>query len=207
MTNSQRKRKHCAEYKPASDGVKTPAGFFCCHAHAVEFAIAKSQASAKRKAAASRKAQEADRKMAKEANRKRKNELNRTAHLDKLQDLVNQWVVHVRDKDQPCCTCGTTNPLIKYDCGHFLSRGARPDLRFELTNMHRQCSTVCNVYGSGKRAEYTEFIRNKYGQEHLDWLNGPHPLLKDQLPDADAIDAEIAKWRKKLREAGLKPCR
>lgn len=207
MANSQRKCKRCGEYKPASDGVRTPAGFFCCHAHAVEFAIAKSQAAAKRKAAAARKAQEAERKMSASANRKRKNELNRSAHLDKLQALINQWVVHVRDKNQPCCTCGTTNPNIKYDCGHFLSRGARPELRFELTNMHRQCSTVCNVYGSGKRAEYTEFIRSKYGQEHLDWMNGPHPLLKEQLPDADAIDAEIAKWRKKLREAGVRPCR
>ena len=207
MANSQRKCKQCGEYKPAGDGVKTPAWFFCCHAHAVEFAIAKSQAAAKRKATAARKEQQAEQRAARKENARRKNELNRTAHLDKLQALVNQCVVNVRDKGQPCCTCGTINPLIKYDCGHFLSRGARPELRFELTNMHRQCSTVCNVYGSGKKAEYTEFIRARYGQEHLDWLNGPHPLLKEQLPDADAIEQEIAKWRKKLREAGLKPCR
>ena len=99
MANSQRKCKHCAEYKPAANGVKTPAGWFCCNAHAVEFAIAKSHAAAKRKAEAARKEQEAERKMAKAANRNRKNELNRTAHLDKLQALINQWVVHVRDKD------------------------------------------------------------------------------------------------------------
>ena len=136
---------------------------------------------------------------------KRKKELNRSHHLDQLQKLVNQWVVHVRDKDKPCCTCGTTNQLIKYDAGHYRSRGACPEARFILTNIHRQCSVRCNVHGSGMRSEYIDFIRAEYGQEHLDWLDGPHQSLKEMLPDADAIDAEIARYRKMLRDAGLKP--
>ncbi len=55
------------------------------------------------------------------------------------------------------------------------------------------------------RAEYIAFIRAKYGQEHLDWLDSKHPPLKEQLPDAEAIDAEMVKYRKIIRDAGLKP--
>lgn len=137
---------------------------------------------------------------------KKKKELKpRTVKLDNLQALINQWVVHVRDKGKPCCTCGTTNQAIKYDAGHMISRGASPELRFELTNIHKQCSQRCNVFGSGKRKEYELFIIEKYGQGHLDWLNGPHKLLKYQYPDNDSINNEILKYRKVLRESGLKP--
>lgn len=143
----------------------------------------------------------------KKRDKQRLKELDRFGHLDKLQDLVNQYVVHVRDAGKPCFTCGNDNPNIKYDAGHYRSRGACQPLRFELTNIHKQCSMVCNQHGSGARAEYQAAIVAKYGQEHLDWLDGPHPLLKDQYPDANSIDDEIDRYRKLLREAGLKPRR
>lgn len=209
MANSKRKCKHCSQFKPAEDGVKTPSAWFCCHSCAVEFSIDASRKRAERLRAKAVRAQAEGAKNAAKRDRertaKRKKELNRSHHLDQLQKLVNQWVVHVRDKDKPCCTCGTTNPLIKYDAGHYRSRGACPEARFILTNIHRQCSVRCNVHGSGMRSEYIEFLRAEYGQEHLDWLDGPHPSIKEQFPDADAIDAEMARYRKMLRDAGLKP--
>lgn len=209
MANKKRKCKQCGEYHDAESGVKTPSAWFCCHAHAIEFSIDASRKRQERLKAKAVRAQAAEAKNAAKRDRertaKRKKELNRSHHLDQLQKLVNQWVVHVRDKDKPCCTCGTTNPFIKYDAGHYRSRGACPEARFILTNIHRQCSVRCNVHGSGMRSEYIDFIRAKYGQEHLDWLNGPHPSMKEQFPDADAIDAEMARYRKMLRDAGLKP--
>ena len=125
---------------------------------------------------------------------------------DKLQRLVNQWVVHVRDVGKPCCTCGTDSPSIKYDAGHYRTRAAAPELRYELTNIHKQCSVRCNVHGSGMRKEYQGFIEHHYGKEHLEWLDGVHPALKDTFPDWQAYDAEISKYRKKLRLAGVTPC-
>lgn len=209
MANRRKKCKRCGEYRDAESGVQTPAAWFCCHSHAIEFSMEPSRKRTERLRAKAARAQEAEAKNAAKRDReraaKRKKELNRSHHLDQLQKLVNQWVVHVRDKDKPCCTCGTTNPFIKYDAGHYRSRGACPEARFILTNIHRQCSVRCNVYGSGMRSEYIEFILAEYGQEHLDWLDGPHPSIKEQFPDADAIDAEIARYRKMLRDAGLKP--
>jgi hypothetical protein len=130
----------------------------------------------------------------------------RSYWLNRLQTLVNQWVSY-RDKDEPCCTCGTAKPDIKYDAGHFIPRKEVDPRRFELTNIHKQCSVVCNVHGSGKRAEYREFIRNKYGQEHLDWLESVanHKPLIEQFPERSDIENEMKRYRKMLRDVGIKP--
>lgn len=117
----------------------------------------------------------------------------RTTLYGELQKQVN-WFVRMRDFGEPCCTCGTTND-IKYDAGHYRSVGSCKDLRFELTNIHRQCSRNCNVMGSGMRKEYSEFIVAMYGQDHLDWLDGPHTPLKDRFPTHDDIRHEIRRYK------------
>jgi hypothetical protein len=118
-----------------------------------------------------------------------------------LEREVNYYVKNVRDKDKPCCTCGKRNNDIKYDAGHFLSVGAHPDLRFELTNIHKQCSINCNKWGSGMRHEYTEFIKCIYGEDHLAWLEGPHKTLKERFPTHKDIEIEIKKYRDLNRSA------
>lgn len=205
MANSTRKCKHCSEYKSAESGVKTPVAWFCCHVCAIDFAREKAAKVRERKA----RSESRQRKQAQSADKVRltqkRKELNRPHHLDQLQKLVNQYVVHVRDKDKPCCTCGTSNPSIKYDAGHLRTRGACPELRFELTNIHKQCSVNCNQHKSGAVAEHKEYVIKEHGQDALDWLYGPHQSLKEQLPDVDSIDAEIARYRKIIRDAGLTP--
>lgn len=138
------------------------------------------------------------------ANKKKKNEYNRKDRLDKLQQVVNQYVLNVRDKGMPCCTCGKSSNSVKYDAGHYRSRGACPELRFELTNIHKQCSINCNGWGSGMRSEYREFIKFKYGPDHLEWLDGKHSPLKETLPDDEAIESELKRYRQLIRAAGLK---
>lgn len=131
--------------------------------------------------------------------------VRRADRLDRLQKLVNRYVVHVRDKDKPCYTCGTTNKNIKYDAGHFFTRKARPDIRFELLNIHKQCSVNCNNHGSGMRNEYEKHFIEDYGIDALDELKRRRPMLKVQFPDAESIESEIKKWRKILRENGITP--
>ena len=133
--------------------------------------------------------------------KQKKREYSRAARLDALQKLVNRWVLKVRDKDMPCCTCGKSSKSVKYDAGHYRTRGACPELRFELTNIHKQCSVNCNGWGSGMRSEYRDFIEHKYGLDHLEWLDGTHKTLKEQLPDDDAIAIQIKKYRKLIIEA------
>jgi len=129
--------------------------------------------------------------------------MTRTQWFARLQVVVNQWVMY-RDRDEPCCTCQTTRP-IKYDAGHFHTRKARPDIRFEETQIHKQCSQKCNVYGSGQRLEYEQFLVKKYGQKHVDWLAEVKPSLKIQFPHWTDIEESIIVYRKKLRGVGIKP--
>lgn len=131
----------------------------------------------------------------------------RSDWLANLQTLVNQYVVHVRDKGKPCCTCGTTNPNIKYDAGHCFTRGARSDLRFELTNIHIQCSVNCNQMHSGRQGEYKEFIKDSYGEGHLSLLEdrSKWPSLSETFPDWQSIEREIKRYREILRDNGLRP--
>ena len=200
MANSKKKCKHCGKFFPADDMMKVPAGTFCTFDHAIEFANKEKDKKEKQDLEWKK-----DFKRRVDSGEFEKN--SKTHYFGILQDLVNQWIVHVRDKDEPCCTCGETSPHVKYDAGHYRSRGACKELSFELTNIHKQCSVKCNQHGSGMRHEYIEFIEKKYGEKHLEWLDGKHPLLKDKFPTIASIKEESTRFRKLLTQAGLKPKR
>jgi len=196
---SELKCKGCGERFPKDEMIKVQLSWY----HSFECASASALAKIQRKAATNTKKKEkADR--AKQRNDKEKVK-TMAEWFDQLQTLVNQYVVHVKDYGEPCCTCQKTTQNIKYDAGHMRSRGSTPELRFELTNIHKQCSVNCNQHGSGMRKEYELFIIDKYGKDHLDWLNGPHPSLKEQFPHYADVKNEIIRYRKLLRDAGLKP--
>lgn len=201
MPNKKLKCKHCGEYFPREGMIKQPIGRFCSDHHMFEF-ISHNKVKADEKLK-----KERDKEFKRETKR-RKDELpaRRVELMDNLQTLINQWVVHARDKGKPCCTCGTTNPNIKYDAGHWQTRGARSELRFNLYNINKQCSQECNVYNSGAKKEHEEFIRHKYGGHIADWLlSHSHPSLKDRFPDSLAVREEMKYWRAVIRDAGLKP--
>ena len=198
------KCKQCKEYYPKVNILTTNFGKFCSNDCQVDFmtkkAIRNIEKIKENKAKKERK----------ELRERKKKLMTRSQWFNKLQDLVNQYV-KIRDIDEPCCTCGTRNPNIKYDAGHFIAvgRGGVDPRRFELTNIHKQCSVNCNVHGSGMRAEYREFIKGRYGDEHLAWLEGEHnhESLKDKFKDWQSIEREIARYRKLIRELGEKPVR
>lgn len=199
MANTKRRCTFCKEYRPAGDGIKLPAGFFCDMNHAIKYASAKQLKAKNNKIKIKEKAER------KQTKQRKKELMTRSQWYNKLQRLVNQYVTKVRDVGNPCCTCGSTKPNIKYDAGHFFTRASRPDIRFELTNIHLQCSVRCNQHGSGMRNEYEKFIIEKYGRDHLDWLALKKPLLKVQFPNWQDIEAEIIRYRKLLRENGITP--
>lgn len=202
MPNRTLKCVSCKDRFPRETMIKLPIGNVHSIECAQDYAVKALEKLKRKKVALHRKEVKAVKKSHREDKERVK---KRSEWLDNLQTLVNQWVVHVRDKNKPCCTCGKTTQGIKYDAGHMISRGNNPALRFELTNIHKQCSINCNKHGSGMRKEYELFIIEEYGQNHLDWLCGPHKLLKEQLPHYTDIKAEIKRYRVLLRESGLRP--
>jgi len=192
------KCKHCGEFKEES--IKLPVGRFCSYEHATEWATAKRESEFMRKMSKETKEKE---KAERSAQRERKKATVKLSDWKRrLRKLVQQYVRTVRDVGANCCTCG--NPEAT-EGGHYISVGSNPDLQFEETNIHPQCHE-CNCYNSGRRADYNEFILRKYGQEHYDWLNGPHPTLKERFPHWSDYEAEIKRYRKLLRDNGVTPC-
>lgn len=128
-------------------------------------------------------------------------------YLPLAQAAFNKFI-RLRDADKPCISCGrvhvewTTGGA--WDCGHFLSRGAYPELRFEELNAHKQCKS-CNG-GSAKYAkkgrtvakEYEARLIERIGQDKVDWLNGPHQPKHYTVDDLKEIKARYTAMAKEL---------
>lgn len=187
MTNSQRKCKHCQEYKPAADGIKTPAGWFCCHSCAIDFAREKSRKLAARKAAAQ--------------HRERKMEVKPLSYwMKRAQSAFNAWV-RERDAGQPCISCGR-NHQGQYHAGHYRPAGNNPELRFEPDNCHLQCAP-CNSHLSGNLTAYRPALIAKIGLARVEWLEGQHEPKRYRKDDYQAIEAEYKEKLKALRASHL----
>lgn len=193
---------NCKDIFPREQMTSSNVGYLCSEKCIME-KIRKEKEKQKQKAI--QKAYGRDTKGKKRKTKKQKNAMSRTEWYSKLQVLVNQYVVNVRDKLKPCCTCGTTKPNIKYDAGHCFTVKARPDIRFNLKNIHKQCSVQCNQHGSGVRLEYEKFIIKKYGQEQWNKLLREGKQLREQFPHWEDIEKEIVRYRKLLRDNGVRP--
>jgi hypothetical protein len=200
MANAKKACRYCKDYKQVHTMVKVPLGVFCNWAHAIAHGKALAEKKKIKDKVSGDKIARAKHTIDKKSVR------SRSKWYATLQKLVNQWVTKVRDADEACCTCGTRSVDIKYDAGHFFTVGARKDIRFNPMNIHKQCSQQCNVYGSGMRLEYERFIIARYGEKGLDELTLEGKTLKDQFPAWQDIENEIIRYRKILRNAGIKPC-
>lgn len=110
-----------------------------------------------------------------ETKRRKEAVLTRAEWLGRAQAAFNKWI-KLRDKDEPCISCGVTvSP--QWDCGHYLSRGSNPALRFDEDNCHKQC-VKCNNYLSGNAIHYRIGLVKKIGLERVERLEGPHAPKK-----------------------------
>ena len=105
--------------------------------------------------------------------------------------------IRARDADQPCISCGRHHQG-QYHAGHYLSVGARPELRFEETNCHKQCSP-CNNYLSGNAVLYRVALIQKIGLDGVEWLEGPHEPKKYTVDDLKEIKAYYRSLEKEMR--------
>lgn len=84
--------------------------------------------------------------------------------------------IRERDKGLPCISCQRHHKG-QYHAGHYLSRGAHPELAFNELNNNKQCST-CNNYLSGNLLNYRVNLIKKIGLDKVEWLEGPHEKVK-----------------------------
>ena len=113
--------------------------------------------------------------------------------LKRAQNACNAYI-RARDVNEPCVSCGTYEDC-QYHAGHFLSRGARPELRFHPANIHKQCAQ-CNNFKSGNITEYRINLIKKVGPEMVDYLenfNNPQRLTIDDIKEIEKHYKELKK--------------
>ena len=120
---------------------------------------------------------------------------DRAYQLKAAQKAFNAYI-RARDADLPCISSGRMTG--QRHAGHYKSIGAFPELRFNEYNVNVQ-SAKDNAWLSGNIEGYRKGLIEKYGQEIVEYLEGPH--LPQKL-DLDEIKAITVKYKRKLKELG-----
>ena len=103
--------------------------------------------------------------------------------------------IRARDADKPCISCGRFHGG-QWHAGHYLTTGARPELRFNELNIHKQCQP-CNTHLHGNLVLYRVNLIDRIGLDMVEWLEGPHEPLK--LTREDLIELRNT-YRRKAKE-------
>lgn len=120
---------------------------------------------------------------------KSRKELEREAQAE-----VNKFI-RARDAEKPCISCGRFHGG-QWHAGHYLTTGARPELRFNELNIHKQCQP-CNTHLHGNLVLYRVNLIERIGLDMVEWLEGPHEPLK--LTREDLIELRNT-YRRKAKE-------
>ncbi len=119
-------------------------------------------------------------------------------HKDYLKLLQTAFNAYIRKRDEglPCISCGKDDNSKQYHAGHYRSVGSCPELRFEESNVHKQCAK-CNNYLHGNLIEYRIALVNKIGLEKVQWLESNHPPTKLSIPEIKDL---ISEYKQKIKE-------
>lgn len=209
---NKRKCRHCGEYGKPEDGIVVPLGYFCNMDHAFEYGNKNKQKGMAKKKAAGAKVERIRLKEKKES-------IKRPAEWRKEAQAAINLYVRLKDYQDPCISCGKPREEIEHDqgwkvggcwdAGHFQTRGAKGQLRFNLWNIHKQCKS-CNA-GAGKFShksstvdqEYRIRLISKIGARKVEWLENNNEI------DQRKNDIEYLKRIKKIftKKARIKKAR
>lgn len=148
--------------------------------------------------AKSKRVKEERRALIEKAKRDKERLKTRSQWLKEAQMQFNAWI-RARDAHLPCVSCGRYHEG-QFQAGHYLSVGARPELRFEPDNVWKQCAP-CNNHLSGNAVLYRKELINRIGLERVEWLEGPHEPKKYTVDELKAIKAECKAKVKELMSA------
>ncbi len=122
----------------------------------------------------------------------------RSHWLKEAQRDFNAWI-RARDAQAPCISCGRDHQG-QWHAGHYLSVGARPELRFDEDNVHKQCQP-CNTHLHGNVALYRMGLIERRGSGVVDRLETTHEAKKYTVDELKALAADYrARTRMLLKE-------
>lgn len=152
--------------------------------------LAKMKAAQAKKAAAEKRVQSRQQKLATEKT---------SVKESRLQDVVNA-IARVRDHEYGCISCDKPQYWAggAWHGSHFKSVGSNSALRYNLLNIHKACDQ-CNYFQAGNIANYETRLRQKIGDERVDWLKN-HPRSREYSRDwLDRAYVIASKYLKRLR--------
>jgi hypothetical protein len=144
--------------------------------------------------AKTKKAERVAKKAEREKLRERKEAAETMPQLKKrLEKVFNRWIV-LRDKDQPCISCGRLN-VAAWHAGHYRSVGSAQHLRFHEDNVHKQCDH-CNVFLHGNLINYKNNLTVRIGIAKLESLEQNNTSI--HLTRSD-IESMIVDYRQRIK--------
>ncbi len=185
MTNSKRKCAFCGKRSKPESGFIRGIQFFCDKDHYIEYAGANVKKLASKQRVKEVKAERSVLRERKEAIKPA------SKFLSEAQTAFNKYI-RLRDYHEPCPSCNKPREQIEaeqgwktggcWDAGHYMTRGAKGQLRFVLFNVHKQCKS-CNG-GSDKfsakaatvGATYRVNLIKKIGLEKVEWLENNNDI-------------------------------
>lgn len=180
MANTKRRCRECKKYSLVESGLVVNGGYYCGFDCVTRYAIANKEKG----------------KRIKHREQKRSLKANdKPFRIKQAQAAFNSFI-RARDIEQGCISCDKDkNWDGQWHAGHFKTTKARPDIRFNEDNCHKQCS-ACNNHLSGNIGTYTPKLIERIGEQRYDALL-TEVLVKRTAGDYRTIEST---YKQKLKE-------
>lgn len=123
---------------------------------------------------------------------------SRSQWMKEAQSEFNRYI-RFRDLARFCISCGS-NHQGQWHAGHYLSTGARPELRFDERNVHKQCQP-CNTHLHGNLLAYRVGLIGRIGLAAVESLEGPSPPRKFTIRELMDIKGKYRRLSRQLEQA------
>lgn len=188
VSNKKRRCTNCKKYKLADSGIIASIGFFCNNDCRYEYATTKTKALLNK----SKKIETVKQDKIHNENKRKLKANDKRFRATEAQKAFNSYI-RKRDEKERCISC-QKHHTGQYHAGHFKTTAARPDLRFNEDNCHKQCAP-CNNHLSGNIGEYIVHLINKIGRDRFDDLT-PVNIVKYTCEELKEIEL---KYKNKLK--------
>lgn len=123
-----------------------------------------------------------------------------TAKQRSLTVAVARRLANLLDRDKTCISCDRPRGNAQFCGGHYKTAGGHPELAYDVRNIFGQCNRYCNrglsgnISGTKTTRGMKAGIVARFGQDYLNWLDGPHEnndTIDDMKAKRKAMAAEI----------------
>ena len=204
MANAKKKCVNCKQYFKDGTGFFTNIGFF--HSKNCQLDKRKKETDKLIKKAKNKKLAEIEKK----PTNKRQSRVNDLSfRLEATQTSFNRYI-RKRDEFDDCISCYRAAAEVfkndgwkfggAWDCGHFLTVGAYPELRFEELNAHKQCKSCNAGHGHSINNTYRIKLIDKIGLSDFAQLNNPRSANHYSCAELKIIEKT---YKRKFEELAL----